>query len=41
MKLGEKILDREFKPTWKQVKRCFKKGSEKKRLEVQQKGNAK
>ena len=26
-------MDREFKPAWKQVKRCFKKGSEKKRLE--------
>ena len=33
MKLEGKILDREFKPIWKQVKECFKKGSEKKRLE--------
>ena len=33
MKLEGKILDREFKPTWKQVKECFKKGSEEKRLE--------
>ena len=33
MKLEGKILDREFKPIWKQVKECFKKGSEDKRLE--------
>ena len=32
MKLEEKILDREFKPIWKQVKKCFKKGIEVKRL---------
>ena len=32
MKLGGKILDREFKPIWKQVKKCFKKGSEEKRF---------
>ena len=30
MKLERKILDRKFKPTWEQVKRCFKKGSEEK-----------
>ena len=33
IKLEEKILDREFKPIWKQVKKWFKKGSEEKRLE--------
>ena len=33
IKLEGKILDREFKPIWKQVKKCFKKGSEEKRLE--------
>ena len=33
MKLEAKIMGREFKPTWKQVKECFKKGSEEKRLE--------
>ena len=33
MKLEEKILDREFKPMRKQVKKCFKKGSDEKRLE--------
>ena len=33
MKLEGKILDREFKPIWKQVKKWFKKGSEEKRLE--------
>ena len=34
MKLEGKILDREFKPIWKQVKECcFKKGSEEKRFE--------
>ena len=32
-KLEGKILDREFKPIWKQVKKCLKKGSEEKRLE--------
>ena len=32
MKFGGKILDREFKPIWKQVKNCFKKGSEEKRF---------
>ena len=32
-KLKGKILDREFKPIWKQVKKCFKKGSEEKRFE--------
>ena len=32
IKLEEKILDREFKPIWKQVKKWFKKGSEEKRL---------
>ena len=30
MKLERKILDRKFKPTWQQVKRCFKKSSEEK-----------
>ena len=30
MKLERKILDRKFKPTWKQAKRCFKKGSDQK-----------
>ena len=25
IKLERKILDREFKPIWKQVKKCFKK----------------
>ena len=33
IKLEEKILDREFKPIWKQVKKWFKKVSEEKRLE--------
>ena len=33
MKLEGKILDREFKPIWKQVKKCLKKGSKEKRLE--------
>ena len=33
MKLERKILDREFKPKQKQVKKCFKKGSKEKRLE--------
>ena len=33
MKLEGKILDTEFKPIWKQVNKCFKKGSEEKRLE--------
>ena len=33
MKLEGKTLDREFKPTWKQIKICFKKGSEEKPLE--------
>ena len=33
IKLEEKILDREFKPICKQVKKWFKKGSEEKRLE--------
>ena len=32
MKLEGKILGREFKPLWKQVKKCYKKGSEEKRL---------
>ena len=47
MKLDRKILDREFKPIWKQVKKCFKKGSEKKKERkrktrtVQKKGNTK
>ena len=33
MKLEGKILDREFKPIWKQVKKIFKNGSEEKQLE--------
>ena len=33
MKIEEKILDREFKTIWKQVKKYFKKGSQEKRLE--------
>ena len=33
IKLERKILDREFKPICKLTKKCFKKGSEKKRLE--------
>ena len=33
IKLEGKILDREFKPIQKQIKKCFKKGSEEKRLE--------
>ena len=33
MKLEGKILDREFKTMCKQVKKCFKKGSEERRLE--------
>ena len=47
MKLDRKILDREFKPIWEQVKKCFKKGSEKKKERkrktrtVQKKGNTK
>ena len=47
MNLDRKILDREFKPIWKQVKKCFKKGSEKKKERkrktqtVQKKGNTK
>ena len=32
-KLEGKMLDREFKLIWKQVKKCFKEGSEGKRLE--------
>ena len=30
MKLDGKILNRKFKPRWKQIKKCFKKSSEKK-----------
>ena len=42
MKSEGKILDREFKPKRNQVKKCFKKGSNEKRLEtVQKKGNGK
>ena len=43
VKLKGKILDREFKPIWKQVKKCFKKGSLENRLEqyIKCKGNAK
>ena len=33
MKLEGKILVTEFKPIWKQLKKCFKKGSEEKRFE--------
>ena len=33
LKIEEKILGREFKTIWKQVKKCFKKGSQEKRLE--------
>ena len=33
MKLERKMLGRELKTIWKQVKQCFKKGSEEKRLE--------
>ena len=33
MKLEGKILKKELKATWKQMKECFKKGSEEKRLE--------
>ena len=32
MKLEGKILDREFKPIWKLVKKCFKKDNAEKRL---------
>ena len=43
VKLKGKILDREFKPIWKQVKKCFKKGSLENRLEqyIKCKGNTK
>ena len=43
VKLKGKILDRKFKPIWKQVKKCFKKGSLENRLEqyIKCKGNAK
>ena len=42
VQLEGKILDREFKRTWKQIKICFKKGSEEKPLEqYRKKGNAK
>ena len=37
MKLEGKILDREFKPIWKQVKKCFKKSSVEKRIEQNRK----
>ena len=37
MKLEGKILGREFKPIWKQVKRCFKKDNEEIRLEQHRK----
>ena len=33
MKLKGKILDREFKPIWMQVKKCIKKVNDEKRLE--------
>ena len=43
VKLKGKILEREFKPIWKQVKKCFKKGSLENRLEqyIKCKGNTK
>ena len=33
MKLKKNILEKDLKPTWKQVKEWFKYGSEEKRLE--------
>ena len=41
MKLEEKILEKEFKLKWTQVKECFKKSSRKKILTGQQKRNVK
>ena len=40
MKLDRKILDREFKPIWKQVKKCFKKGSEKNKRKKKKDSNS-